>query len=123
MRLWFVSAIGFAALTIATVPASAQVRLVEATPAASASAGKVEQIVLRFSAPIAPSSLGVDLTMTGMPGMAHHNPMKVTGFATAMSPDATTATLSLPRALPPGTYEVHWRLPPADEGTYGFTVR
>jgi methionine-rich copper-binding protein CopC len=123
MRLSFVSALTFAALTIAAIPASAEVRLVDATPAASASASKVDKVVLHFSAPIAPASLAVDLTMTGMPGMAHHNPMKVTGFTSTVSPDATTATLTLPRALPVGTYEVHWRLSPAGDGTYGFTVR
>lgn len=123
MRLSFVAAVGVAALTIAALPARAEVQLVEATPAPSAIASKVDKIVLHFGAPIVPGSLAVDLTMTGMPGMAHHNPMKVTGFTTTVSPDSTTATLGLPRALPAGTYEVHWRLSPSGEGTYGFTVR
>lgn len=114
-------------MSLAALPASAEIRLIEANPAASATATKVDKIVLRFSAPIAPASLAVDLTMTGMPGMAHHSPMKVAGFTTTLSPDATGATLTLPRALPAGTYQLHWKVAAAAggaaEATFGFTAR
>jgi methionine-rich copper-binding protein CopC len=120
-------ALALLGVSLVAVPAAAEIRLVETVPAASATASKVDKIILQFSAPIVPASLAVDLTMTGMPGMAHHDPMKVTGFASTVSPDSSSATLTLPRTLPAGTYQVHWRAAAvagdSAESMFGFTVR
>jgi methionine-rich copper-binding protein CopC len=119
-------AVALLGMGLGALPAAAEIRLIEATPAVAGTASKVDKIVLRFSAPIVPASLAVDLTMTGMPGMAHHDPMKVTGFTSTLSPDATSATLILPRALPAGTYQIHWRVTDAAGGAaengFGFTA-
>jgi methionine-rich copper-binding protein CopC len=59
--------------------------------------------------------------------MAHHAPMKVTGFKTDIGPDGKTLVATLPRALPAGSYDAHWHAVSVDthrvEGHFSFTVR
>lgn len=107
--------------------AFARAKLVSATPAASAKASKVLALTLTFSEAVTDKQSGVEIVMTSMPGMAHHAPMKVSGFKTALSADRKTMSITLPRALPAGTYDVKWHAVTADtqkgEGVYSFTAK
>jgi putative copper resistance protein D len=68
-------------------------------------AANVTQISVTFSEPLVPAMSGMDVVMTGMPGMDHHDPMKMTGVKSTVSADKLTLVAKLPRALPAGTYE------------------
>jgi methionine-rich copper-binding protein CopC len=87
----------------------------------------VRQVTLTFSERLLPNLSGFDLTMTGMPGMANHKPMKVTGFKITIGADGKTLVATLPRALPAGTYRIDWHAVSADThritGNVTFTVR
>lgn len=65
--------------------------------------------------------------MTGMPGMASHAPMPITGFTAQMGKDRKSMTLQLRRGLTVGTYRVTWAAAGADthrmSGNFTFTVR
>lgn len=113
-------------LLLLASPAAAQPSLVAATPANGATAAKVTRLSLTFSEAIAPAS-GVDLVMTGMPGMKDHPPMPIRGFAATVGADGRSLTAALPRALPAGSYDLTWRAVGADgkpaTGTVRFTAR
>jgi len=119
--------IALAVLTFlaSATPAAAHPRLVTATPAANATVAKPTQIVLTFSEALVAPLSGIELTMTGMPGMADHAPMPIRGFTTKV--EGKTLTAKLPRALPTGSYQLKWHVVAADqhrlENTYSFTVR
>ena len=121
----------FAAAFLAVIgtagPAFAHAKLVSSTPTAEATVDKPGKIVLTFSEKVMPSFTGAELTMTSMPGMANHEPMKMGGFTTAMSADGKTLTLLMKRALTSGGYEVKWHAGGADahrmEGTFTFNVK
>jgi len=57
--------------------------------------------------------------------MANHEPMPIKGFKTAV--ESKTMTLTFPRALPAGSYDLKWHLVGADqhkmEGGYSFKVK
>ncbi|PNU02794.1 copper homeostasis periplasmic binding protein CopC [Novosphingobium guangzhouense] len=114
-------------VTLAALPAAAfaQPELMSATPAAKSVVNKPTVITLNFSEDLVASLSGIDLVMTGMPGMADHKPMPIKGMAAKASGKTLTATL--PRPLPTGTYVLTWHAVAADqhrvEGSYGFTVR
>ncbi|NWK96368.1 copper resistance protein CopC [Sphingobium lactosutens] len=105
--------------------ASAHTKLLSSSPAANATVAKPTRLTLTFSETFLAPMSGVELTMTGMPGMASHEPMPIKGFKTAV--EGKTMTLTLPRALPAGTYELKWHVVGADqhkmEGGYSFTVK
>lgn len=105
--------------------AGAHTKLLSSSPAANATVAKPTRLVLTFSETFLAPMSGVELTMTGMPGMANHDPMPIKGFKTAV--EGKTMTLTLPRALPAGTYELKWHVVGADqhkmEGGYSFTVK
>lgn len=111
----------------ASDPALAHAKLVSSTPAANATADKPGKVVLVFSEKLMAKFAGAELVMTSMPGMADHQPMKITGFTTAMSADGKTMTLLMKRALSSGSYEVKWFAGGADahrmEGRFPFTVK
>ncbi|NYT40968.1 copper homeostasis periplasmic binding protein CopC [Sphingomonas sp. R-74633] len=115
-----------AIVAIAT-PAFAHPKLVSSTPAAKSVVSNVRQVALTFSERLIPTLSGIDLVMTGMPGMANHNPMKVTGFAISVGADGKTLVASLPRKLPAGAYLLTWHAVSADThrvtGTISFTVK
>jgi methionine-rich copper-binding protein CopC len=115
-----------AIITTAT-PAFAHPKLVSSTPAARSVVSNVRQVTLTFSERLIPAISGIDLVMTGMPGMTNHSPMRVTGFTIAVGADGKTLVASLPRQLPPGTYLLTWHAVSADThrvtGTIAFTVR
>ena len=117
------------ALMLAATPslASAQPKLLSSTPTANATVGKPAKLSLTFSEKLLPSLSGVDLVMTGMPGMASHAPMPIKGFKTSIEGDGRTMTVTLPRALPVGSYNLNWHVAGVDQnkiaGKYSFTVR
>jgi methionine-rich copper-binding protein CopC len=121
----------FAAALIAALgtgtAALAHTKLVSSTPAANATVDKPGKVVLVFNEKLMAKFAGAELTMTGMPGMADHQPMKMTGFTTALGADGKTLTLLMKRALPSGTYELKWFAAGADahrmEGSFPFTVK
>src|SRR3546814_15064510 len=61
-----------------------------------------------------PRLSGVDLAMTGMPGMANHAPMKIGGATTAVGEDGKTLIVTLARPLTAGSYKVDWHAVAAD---------
>lgn len=121
------SLLAFAAASLLAVPgmAMAHPKLLSAAPAANAAAVKPTSIKLSFSETLVGPLSGIELTMTGMPGMANHAPMPIKGFTTAIKGKDLVATL--PRALPAGSYELKWHAVAADqhrvEGAYTFSVR
>lgn len=118
-----------AAIALATLPsvASAQPRLLSSTPAASATVAKPTKLTLTFSEKLLAPLSGVDLVMTGMPRMANHAAMSIKGFKTGLEGDGKTLTVTLPRALPMGSYDLNWHVAGADQskaaGKYSFSVR
>jgi len=116
-----------AALMTMASPAFAHPKLLSATPAAGGSASHVTQASLTFSEGLMAPLSGMDLTMTAMPGMANHQPMKIAGFKTSVGGDGKTLVAAFPRALPAGTYKLNWHVVSVDThrvtGTLSFTVR
>ena len=113
------------AATLQAGPALAHPQLVSATPAANSAVARPTRLTLTFSEVLVAPLSGIELTMTGMPGMANHAPMPIRGFSAQVAGKSITVTL--PRALPAGTYELKWHAAAADrhpvEDRYSFTVR
>lgn len=115
------------ALALLALPgtAFAHPKLLSANPAANTAVAKPTKLTLTFSEDLVGPLSGIELVMTGMPGMANHAPMPIKGFKTAAAGKVLTVTL--PRALPAGTYNLKWHAVAADqhriEGQYAFTVR
>lgn len=113
-----------ASLSLAS-PALAHPKLVAASPSARSTVSKPTQIRLSFSEALVGPLSGIELAMTGMPGMANHPAMPIKGFRTIAK--GKDLQVILPRALPAGTYSLKWHVVGADqhriEGTYAFTVR
>lgn len=107
--------------------AAAQSKLLSSSPAADTTVAKPVKLTLRFSDAIVPGMSGVDIVMTGMPGMADHPPMPIKGFATGVAPDGQTLIVTLPRPLPVGSYDLKWHVVGTDrqhvDGGYSFKVR
>lgn len=116
-----------ATLAILSAPALAHPKLVSTTPAAGATVANATRLSLTFSEPLMAPVSGMDLVMTGMPGMAKHGPMKIAGFNTAVAADGKTLVATFPRALPAGTYRLDWHAVSTDThritGNLTFTVR
>jgi hypothetical protein len=110
-----------------TTAAVAHPRLLASNPAANAIVSKPSKIELRFSEKLVRQFSSVDLAMTGMPGMARHNPMKVGGLATSVAADGKTLVVKLKQPLAAGTYKVDWHAVSTDthriSGTYSFQVK
>lgn len=119
--------LSIAALGLLAVSGSALAhpKLVTSSPAANSAVAKPTSIKLSFSEVLVGPLSGIDLVMTGMPGMANHEPMPIRGFKTAAN--GKDLVVTLPRALPPGSYQLKWHAVAADqhriEGSYTFTVR
>lgn len=117
------AALGLAAPQVA----AAHTRLVSSSPAANATVAAPTKIELRFSEAVIGATARAEIAMTGMPGMASHAPMAVTGFTAQMGKDGKSMTLLLRRALTAGTYQVTWTAAGADthrmSGNFSFTVR
>jgi methionine-rich copper-binding protein CopC len=119
--LFALLAIGFSGTAIA------RTTLLSTTPAAEASASGVRSLTLTFSDRVAENSAGVEIVMTAMPGMSNHQAMKIVGFKSAMAADGKAMSITLPRALPAGTYKVSWHAVASDgqplKGQYAFSVK
>ncbi len=119
--------LGLAAVAALALPSLAQAhpKLVSATPAAEATVPKPTELKLTFSEALVGPLSGIDLAMTGMPGMANHAPMPIKGFKTVAQ--GKTLIVTLPRPLPSGSYQLKWHAVAADqhriEGTFAFNVR
>ena len=109
------------------VPALAHPRLVAADPVEGATVVKVSKVTLTFSEPLIAAMSGVDVVMTGMPGMAEHAAMKINGVRVSVGPDGKTLIASLARPLPTGSYEAGWHAVSTDThrvtGKLTFTVK
>ena len=121
-------ALAFAALgLVAPQIAAAHTQLVSSSPAANATVAGPAKIELRFNEPVIGATARATIAMTGMPGMASHAPMAITGFTAQMGKDRKSMTLLLKRVLVPGTYKVKWSAAGADThrmgGNFSFTVR
>ena len=107
--------------------AQAHSKLVASTPAANASVAKPTSISLSFNEQVMPAFSGAEVVMTGMPGMANHQPMKLSGLKPSWSADGKTLTLTAGRAFPVGTYQVTWHAAGADthrmQGNFTFSVK
>jgi methionine-rich copper-binding protein CopC len=102
-----------AALLVATglaiaMPAFAHPHLVVADPAQGTTVAKVGKVTLTFSEPLIGQMSGIEVVMTGMPGMDHHAAMKITGVRVSVGADGKSLVASLPRPLLAGTYEADW---------------
>ena len=120
----FLTAAAVVALALPSV-ASAHSKLVSSDPAANATVAKPTKLRLTFSETFLAPMSGLELTMTGMPGMADHAPMPIKGFK--ISTEGKTMVATLPRALPAGSYDLKWHIVGADqhkmEGGYSFKVK
>lgn len=120
------SALAAASLAIAT-PALAHPKLIASNPAANASVAKPSKLELRFSEKLVGNFSSVDLVMTGMPGMANHGPMKISGLTSSVAGDGKTLVVKLQQPLAAGTYKLDWHAVSADthrvSGTYSFRVK
>lgn len=116
-----------AGLAMIASPAFAHPKLLASTPAAKGTATNVTQISLTFSEALMAPVSGVDVLMTGMPGMAGHAPMKISGFKTSLAQDGKTLVATFSRPLAAGTYQADWHVVSTDThklaGTFSFTVR
>ncbi len=111
---------------LVAAPAYAHPKLVSATPADKATASNVTKLSLTFSEKLVAPVSGLDLTMTGMPGMPDHV-MPMGKLKTSVAADGKTLVATLPRALQTGTYKLDWHVVSVDThkvaGTYSFSVR
>lgn len=107
--------------------AAAHTALVSSSPAANATVAAPTKIELRFNEAVIGATARATIAMTGMPGMASHAPMPITGFTAQMGKDRKSMTLLLRRPLTAGTYQVTWTAAGADthrmSGNFSFTVR
>ena len=124
LRTFFGTAVVASALIAS--PALAHPKLLATTPAADASVAPPSRITLSFSERLMPRLSGVEIVMTGMPGMPDHR-MAVTGFQTSTTDDGKTLTADLARPLGAGSYRVSWHVVSTDthrvEGSFAFTVK
>ena len=118
-----------AALVTAILPgaALAHPKLVAAVPPADATVAGASTVKLTFSERLMPALSSATLTMTGMPGMANHGPMKMTGVTSAVAADGKSIVLTMARPLPAGTYRADWIVVSADThrvtGAHSFSVK
>lgn len=117
------------ALGTMMVPAAAfaHPKLVAAAPAANASVARTNTVRLTFSERLMPKMSGATLTMTGMPGMASHGPMKMTGVTSAVAGDGKSIVLTSRTPLPAGTYRADWFVVSSDThrvtGAHSFSLK
>jgi methionine-rich copper-binding protein CopC len=107
--------------------AFAHPKLVSASPAANATAARTNVVRLTFSERLTPKLSNATITMTGMPGMANHPDMKMTGVTSAISADGKSIVLTSAKPLPAGTYRADWVIVGADThritGKHNFSIR
>ena len=77
--------------------ASAHTQLVSSTPTANATVAAPTKVELRFNEAVIGATARAEIAMTGMPGMANHAPMPITGFTARLGNDRKSMTLLLRR--------------------------
>lgn len=128
MRFLSKSMFAAAIFSLLAVPgiALAHPKLLSASPAENTTVKTASRIVLKFSERLTPKLSGATLTMTGMPGMADHPDMKMTGVNAAIGSDGSSIVLTSAKPLPAGTYRVDWHVVGGDThgvtGTHSFTI-
>ncbi len=128
MRFLSKSMFAAAIFSLLAVPgiALAHPKLLSATPAENATVKTASRIVMKFSERLTPKLSGATLTMTGMPGMANHPDMKMTGVNASVGSDGSSIVLTSAKPLPAGTYRVDWHVVGGDmhriTGTHSFTI-
>ncbi len=114
-----------AATVLTAAPALAHPKLVSATPGSNATVAPTAKVQLTFSEKLLPTFSGVDMTMTGMPGMASHPPMKIAATVTVTA-DGKTMVVAFAKPLAKGTYRLDWHVVSSDthrvKGGYAFKV-
>lgn len=114
-----------AATVLTAAPALAHPKLVSATPGSNATVAPTAKVQLTFSEKLLPKFSGAEVTMTGMPGMATHPPMKVTATV-AVAADGKTMVIAFAKPLAKGTYRLDWHVVSSDthrvKGGYAFKV-
>lgn len=114
------------AALVAPLPAFAHPKLLAATPAANTAAAPTARVQLVFSERLVSQFSGVDVVMTGMPGMKMHGPTRMPGKA-SLAEDGKTLVVTFARPLPKGSYRVDWHVVSADthrvQGNYSFEIR
>ncbi|WP_061959623.1 copper homeostasis periplasmic binding protein CopC [Cupriavidus pauculus] len=115
-----------AAAVLASTAAFAHPKLVSSTPADKAEVAAPQKIELKFSENLATQFSGANLVMTGMPGMANHEPMKIAAKVSG-SDDPKAMVITPAQTLGPGSYRVDWRAVSSDthpiNGSIAFTVK
>jgi len=110
---------------VAALPAFAHPALLSSIPAANAAVQAPTQVRLAFSERFVAQLSGLDIVMTGMPGMPNHR-MAVSGYQFSTSDDGKTLVATFARPLSAGTYQVKWHVVSADthriEGDFAFSV-
>jgi len=127
----FFRALGFLAGSASLAlpaPALAHVHVVSSTPAAAATVSNVRSVTITFNETFIPALSGLEVVMTGMPGMdGHHPAMKIAGVKVTPSADSKSMVATVPRPLAAGVYNVNWHAVGDDThrmtGTVRFTVR
>ena len=106
-------------------PAYAHPKLLSSSPAANSAAAAPSKLSLAFNEKLMPQLSGMDVVMTGMPGMPDQR-MNVTGFQTAVTEDGKTLVATFPKPLTAGAYQVKWHAVSIDthrvEGQFVFSV-
>lgn len=114
-----------AAGIVISTPALAHPKLISSQPAARSEVATTNRVALNFSEQLMPQMSGMDITMTGMPGMPNHA-MKMTGFRTTVEGNGKTLVATFARPLMAGTYRVQWHAVSSDthriQGTIDFRV-
>lgn len=116
-----------AGIALLPTAALAHPKLLAATPAANATVARTNTVKLTFSERLMPQMSGATLTMTGMPGMKDHPPMKMTGVMSAIGADGKSIVLTSRTPLAVGSYRADWFVVSADThrvtGAHAFAVR
>ncbi|HMT45951.1 MAG TPA: copper resistance protein CopC [Novosphingobium sp.] len=105
----------------------AHTSVVASTPAAGATVSGPKLVSLTFGEALSPSTTGVAIVMTAMPGMANHGEMIIRNFTQGWSEGNRKLTLSLRQPLRAGSYDLRWQAVGADghrmTGMVSFTVK
>lgn len=123
-----IAAAVLAVLGVALTPAVAVAhpKVVSAKPAANAKAARTKVVTLTFNERLMPKLSSATLVMTGMPGMANHAPMKMSGVTSKVAPNGKSLVLTSAKALSTGTYRVDWVAVSSDThrvtGTHTFSI-
>ncbi|WCT74087.1 copper resistance protein CopC [Sphingomonas naphthae] len=124
MRGWALAFVAVAMLAAGAVQAAPA--LVASSPANDATVARTAELTLGFSETVEVKASGVDLVMTGMPGMAGAHRMRVP-LKIAATADRKGLVLTAKAPLPAGNYTLGWYTAGADgkrvAGSVGFAVK